>query len=748
MGERAGVLVPGKIGAVHLGRDAYVYVRQSTLTQVREHTESLARQYELRERAVALGWDAHQVRVIDADLGRSGAEATAREGFKDLVADVGLGRVGIVFGIEVSRLARNNADWYQLLDLCALTDTLIADADGVYHPGDFNDRLVLGLKGTMSEAELHLIRSRLTAGLRHKAARGELRQWLPVGFDYDENDAIVMTADEAVAEAIATVFRRFAELGSARQVLLSLRGDGLLLPRRPARTGGRVHWQAATYPAVHDLLTNPVYAGAFVFGRTRTEKRIDPAGRVISRTVALPREQWEVLIPDHHAGFISWDTYQANTAALRANWRAPRGSGGGAAREGSALLQGRIRCGKCGRMMQTGYSGVKGNCPRYVCARAKQLYGGEKGCQSIGGRRLEQRVLEEVFAVLAPAALAATGRALADAEQAHAATLRAFELTAERARYEAGRARRQYDAVEPENRLVARTLERALEDKLAAQRQAERDLISPAGPPPGAAHRSRTGVAGPGRSRRPGGLQRARHHVPGTQATAARHPHRSRRHRRRRCPDRGHRDHLARRRADRDHHDDDQDRRALPDHQRRHRRAGPPPRGALRRHHHRAGPGPPAPANRHRPAVHQEQGQDTAGFPRHPRLPAAGQTVAPGSEDVVVVTVAEAERLLGVGKVTIYRWLRDGFLTGEQLTPNAPWRIRIDQAVRDRVVPQVPDGWVGLDQAAAILGIARQTVLHKVQRGELAAVHVNRGRRKGLRINVRPGQAGLFDQPR
>jgi DNA invertase Pin-like site-specific DNA recombinase len=307
MSDAAGVLVPGKIGAVHLGRDAYVYVRQSTLTQVREHTESLVRQYELRERAVALGWDAHQVRVIDADLGRSGAEATAREGFKGLVADVGLGRAGIVFGIEVSRLARNNADWYQLLDLCALTDTLIGDADGIYHPGDFNDRLVLGLKGTMSEAELHLIRSRLTAGLRHKAARGELRQWLPVGFDYDEAGAVVISADEAVAEAIATVFRRFTELGSARQVLLSLRGDGLLLPRRPTRTG-RVHWQAATYPAVHDLLTNPVYAGAFVFGRTRAEKRIDPAGRVVSRTVLLPREQWAVLIPDHHTGFIDWVT--------------------------------------------------------------------------------------------------------------------------------------------------------------------------------------------------------------------------------------------------------------------------------------------------------------------------------------------------------------------------------------------------------------------------------------------------------
>ena len=237
MSESA-TLVSAKIGPVHLGRDAYVYVRQSTLTQLREHTESLIRQYELRERAVALGWDAHQVRVIDADLGRSGADATAREGFKDLVADVGLGRVGIVFGIEVSRLARNNADWYQLLDLCALTDTLIADADGIYHPGDFNDRLVLGLKGTMSEAELHLIRSRLTAGLRHKAARGELRQFLPVGFDYDETDAVIITPDEAVVEAIATVFRRFAELGTGRQVLLSSAVTGCCCRAdRPAPAG-------------------------------------------------------------------------------------------------------------------------------------------------------------------------------------------------------------------------------------------------------------------------------------------------------------------------------------------------------------------------------------------------------------------------------------------------------------------------------------------------------------------------------
>ena len=745
MSDTSTMLVSAKIGPVHLGRDAYVYVRQSTLTQLREHTESLLRQYELRERAVALGWDPHQVRVIDADLGRSGADATGRQGFKDLVADVGLGRVGIVFGIEVSRLARNNSDWYQLLDLCALTDTLIADTDGVYHPADFNDRLVLGLKGTMSEAELHLIRSRLTAGLRHKAARGELRQFLPVGFDYDEAGAVMITPDEAVVEAIATVFRRFAELGTGRQVLLSLRGDGLLLPRRPTRTG-RVHWAPATYPAVHDFLTNPVYAGAFVFGRTRTEKRVDASGTVVSRTILLPREEWSVLIPDHHPGFIDWATFEANTARLRQNWRAPRGFGGGAPREGSALLQGRLRCGKCGRLMQTGYSGTQGNCPRYLCGRAKQLYGGEKGCQSLGGRRLENRVLEEVFAVLEPAALAATAQALTDAERAQTATVRAFELTAERARYEAERARRQYDAVEPENRLVARTLERTLEAKLAVQRQAERDLLAARARRPvrltdqEQAWLSRAGADVRAVFTAPSTTFRERKQLlrailaevvvtvdPATRTAGLRiiwqggasteltmpltktggHF---------RATDEDTVD-LVRRLAE--HYDDTTI--AL----------------ILSRQRRRTGTGLPFTKGR------VQSLRVSRGIPAH----RPSETVPTHNDDVVVVTVAEAERLLGVGKVTIYRWLRDGFITGEQLTAGAPWRIRIDQAVRDRIVPTVPNGWVGINEAATTLGIARQTVLHKVQRGELEAVHVNRGRRKGLRINVSSDQAGLFDQP-
>src|SRR5580700_9352299 len=262
-------------GPAHLRRDAYIYVRQSTLAQTVRNTESLARQYDLAGRARELGWAEHQVVVVDDDLGRSGASAQGRKGFADLVADVGLGKAGIVLGIEVSRLARNNADWYQLLDLCALTDTLIADADGVYHPGDFNDRLVLGLKGTMSEAELHLIRSRLTLGLQHKAARGELKIPLPVGLDYDEDGRVAVSADEAVREAVGCIFRRFTELGSARQVMLSLLDDGVLLPRRSSGVSGKVTWLKASYQAVQHTLRNPAYAGAFVFGQTRTEKHLD-----------------------------------------------------------------------------------------------------------------------------------------------------------------------------------------------------------------------------------------------------------------------------------------------------------------------------------------------------------------------------------------------------------------------------------------------------------------------------------------
>jgi DNA invertase Pin-like site-specific DNA recombinase len=692
---------------------------------------------------MALGWASRQVVVVDDDLGRSGAEATAREGFKNLVADVGLGKVGIILGIEVSRLARNNADWYQLLDLCALTDTLIADGDGLYHPGDFNDRLVLGLKGTMSEAELHLIRHRLTAGLKHKAAKGELRQGLPVGFVHDEDGRIELDPNEAVREGIATVLRLFDEVGSARQVMLTMRGDGLLIPRRP--TGSRrVTWVPATYPAIHDFLTNPNYAGAFVFGRTRTEKRLDAQGKLVVRTRLLPREEWEVLIPDHHPGYVTWERWERIQDELRGNWRPPRGHAGGAVREGTALLQGRLRCGRCGRMMQTGYSGTKGNCPRYVCARAKQLYGSERACQSLGGRRLEQRVLDEVFAVLEPAALTATAQALAEADSAHAQHLAAFQLAVERARFEADRAGRQFDAVEPENRLVARTLEAAWESALAEVRRAEADLATQ-------------------RARRPtkltaeelewvsraGADVRAIFEAPTT-------THRERKQLLRaivaevvitvRKDDRqadvrivweggasteltmeltragGHfrtTDHdtveLVRMLAER--YDDKTI--AL----------------ILGRQGRRTGTGLPFTKTR------------VASLRVAKGIPAfRPESVTPADDNALVVGINQIEQILGVSRVTVYRWLREGFITGTQLVPGGPWHIRVDDELRAKVVGGVPDGWVGLDEAAKALAVARQTVLDRIRRGELRAVHVNRGRRKGLAIEIaRAAGASLLE---
>ncbi|HEV3287452.1 MAG TPA: recombinase family protein, partial [Streptosporangiaceae bacterium] len=266
-----------KITASHRERLCLVYVRQSTLAQTRVNTESLERQYELAGRAVTLGWAREQVRVVDADLGLSGADAAGREGFQHLVSEVALGRVGLVIGLEASRLARSNSDWYQLLDLCGMTGTLIADGDGIYDPSAYSDRLVLGLKGTLSEAELHLIKGRLIAGMRHKAAKGELRVALPAGLEYDPAGQAALCGDEAVREAIATVFRRFTELGSARQVMLSLRDDGLELPRR--RAGGRIEWVPASYGAVIGILANPCYAGAFAFGRTRNARPAAGQGR-------------------------------------------------------------------------------------------------------------------------------------------------------------------------------------------------------------------------------------------------------------------------------------------------------------------------------------------------------------------------------------------------------------------------------------------------------------------------------------
>ena len=390
----------------------------------------------------------------------------------------------------------------------------------------------------------------------------------------------------------------------------------------------RITWIPASYPAVHSILTNPAYAGTFAYGRgPRPGKSIGEGGQVITRQQKLPRTEWEVVIPGHHPGYLTWEAYEANIARLAANKTPPRGQGGGAPREGRALLQGLLRCGRCGRMMQTGYSGPAGNSPRYLCARIQMHYGrdGAHACQSTGGRRLEQTVLAELFAVLAPAALAATAQAMAEAETCYRQRLQVFELAAERARYEADRALRQFNAVEPENRLVARTLERALEDKLAAVRAAGNDL---------AAQQARRPVTLTGAEiawiSSAGADVRAVFDAPATTT-------RERKQLIRavitevvltvntQTRDRGPADHLAGRRQHRADHAHQQDRRALPRHARGHRGPGTPSRPALPRHHHRPYPGPAAPPHRHRPAVDQDPRQEPASLSRHSRLPAPAQ---------------------------------------------------------------------------------------------------------------------------
>ena len=465
----------GKITASHLSRQAIVYLRQSSPAQVEHNRESTERQYALANKACELGWPHERIVVIDEDLGLSGAGWVARSGFARLTAEVALARVGLVLGLEVSRLARNNVDWHRLIDLAGLTDTLIGDADGIYHPALFNDRLLLGLKGTMSEAELHILRARLNGGIRNKAAKGELRRGLPVGFVWGETDGeVLFHADEAVVTAIRSIFERFAETGSARRVWLWFRAQDHKLPLRMSEHA-EIRWVEASYHAIHQVLTNPVYAGAYVYGKTRTEMMLNASGVRRKRIKHLPRDQWQVLIKEHHQGFIDWQTYEANQQRIARNTRPGPHKAGGAVREGNALLQGLAYCGHCGRRLRTHYHG-RNSSPGYHCAGERLVEGRGSYCLNIGGVQIDDAVAQVFLAALEPAKIRATLAAAEQIEMDRESALKHWRLGVERASYAVSLAERRYRAVDPDNRLVVRGLEREWEESLTSLEIAKTEL--------------------------------------------------------------------------------------------------------------------------------------------------------------------------------------------------------------------------------------------------------------------------------
>ncbi len=461
-----------KVQARHLSRNAYLYVRQSTLRQVFENTESTKRQYALQQRAIALGWRMEQVVVIDTDLGRSGASTVDREGFQRLVTEVGLGRAGIVMGLEVSRLARNSTDWHRLLEICALADCLILDEDGVYDPAHFNDRLLLGLKGTMSEAELHMLKARLRGGLLNKARRGELEIRLPIGFVYDLQGHVRLDPDARVQDSVRQLFRTFQRTGSGTATVKTFREQGLQFPRRAIAGAhkGEVLWSNLDHSRVLSVVHNPRYAGAFTFGRSRV--RMLPNGRKAWKR--LPTTDWTTLIRDAHEGYLSWEEYEQNVERLRDNARRygiDRRQG--APREGPALLQGMVICATCGERMTVRYHERGGRpLPSYVCQR-QGIQTAQSPCQTISGASLDAAVGNLLVDMVTPITLEialAVQREL-ESRNVECEALRRQEV--ERARYESDLARRRFMQVDPDNRHVANSLEADWNDTLHALEQAQ-----------------------------------------------------------------------------------------------------------------------------------------------------------------------------------------------------------------------------------------------------------------------------------
>jgi DNA invertase Pin-like site-specific DNA recombinase/DNA-directed RNA polymerase subunit RPC12/RpoP len=729
-----------KLTGSHLRRQAFIYPRQSTQGQVLNNVESTARQYALVERAVELGFARERVAVIDDDLGITADGTADRSGFTRLTAEVGLGHAGLVLGLEVSRVARNNSEWYRLLDLCGVTDTVVGDLEGLYHPGSMNDRILLGMKGMYSEIELHMIRQRMDGGIRNKARRGELRRGLPVGLVWGESDGeVLLDPDEAVRGVIQAILDRFAELRSARQVWLWTLAENIQFPLRRWQNG-EIQWVTPSYHQVHSVLTSPVYAGAYAFGKSRRERYVDEHGQPRKRTRKLPQEEWEVLIWEHHAGYIDRATFEANQAQLASNTRPRAHEPGGAVREGSALLQGIAVCARCGRKLKVHYQGKHGQRnPAYHCPGRVLVEGRGRWCMRVGGVRIDEAVAGALLEALTPAGVKAALQAAEALEQDHDAALSQWRLQVERARYEAERAERRYRQVEPEHRLVARGLERDWEKALGALAEAEAEL----------ALRERQ------RPRTLTDQEREQLLVLGSDLGRVWSAPTT----------------------------TDRDRKQLIrclieeviiDVNRPERRATLTLRwqGAaltelavpLPKQQPKIRTDEDTIALLTRLAAHYDDATIAGILNRQGRRSARGERFTqiivrdlrryrgippykPPAEppDGELLPVGKAAEELGVAASTLHRWLQAGFIAAEQDTPGAPWRIRVNDQLRGLFVDDSPPGYVPILDAMRILGVSRQTVLQRVKRGELQAIHVRNGRRKGLRIQVILPDQSLFD---
>jgi DNA invertase Pin-like site-specific DNA recombinase len=675
-----------------------------------------------------LGFPPERIVVIDDDLGVSASGRRDRAGFERLVSDVALGRAGIIFGLEVSRLARNNRDWYELLDLCAMKQTLIADADGIYDASAYNDRLLLGLKGTMSEAELHILKGRMLAGLRHKAEKGELRFRLVAGYEYDERGRIIKTSDEQIAHFIELVFAKLIEVGSISGVTKYLQHEGLLVPRR--NSGDRtIRWEPAYYRAIWMLATNPIYAGTYVYGRSRVVHDVDGKGRRSHRQVRAASES-TVILEDHHPAYVSRETFERIQRMIERNRPAASEQACTALREGGALLQGIVRCGRCGRSMTVRYQGQSqgGVTPVYGCFAAYvQRRAGV--CQSMGGRRVDEAIVRVFLEAMSESRLEMEMTALCKAQDDRDAVAEQLKLQLDRARYEAGRHERQYNSVEPENRVVARTLESRWNEALGRVQQLEQQL----------AERKRElkeSLTDQEASR----LRELARDLPKLWSDV-------------RVSDRDRKallraaiEEVQLRKMDRTvdakirwkgglvtqvsielirlrpppltppdlvqlvrqlavGHSDDQIARILV------RRGIKTPMKQLPFNSHRVGD-----LRRHFEIPRGERRRDETGS---------------------LYTVEQAAKLFGVSGPTIYGWLKLGVLEGEQVAAAAPWSIRITAADRERLMAEAPAGWLTLDDAARELAVTKQTILNWVKARNVPYCYATRGRRKGLRINVK-----------